>query len=272
MPLGSPKLVGEPAGDCSPITIGGIRTAAGSSGRRISLGKPALRWPQAALPTAAQRRSSTGSCLNAAAPVSLQSICARPDRPPGSLSGGTSLRWVALLHPSSLLTGLRRTPSQAHGHPLPPVPGPSACWTSPWDMASWPSPKGWGAPTPCAEPVRAPSTHETHAGPAGAHKAWQPWAARMLHGCSRPWARRGQPGADQAQHRPRAHTVTRSPAMGSTESPGQARHRPRLHCPQPLPRGARVYSAVLPLPWGREVLLRRTEILPAAMSCHLRFC
>lgn len=27
-----------------------------------------------------------------------------------------------------------------------------------------------------------------------------------------------------------------------------------------------------PLPGGQEVAPRRTEILPAAMSCHLRFC
>lgn len=47
---------------------------------------------------------------------------------------------------------------------------------------------------------------------------------------------------------------------------------PCHHGPQPLLRGAGVCPAMLPLPGGQEVLSRRREILPAAMSCHLRFC
>lgn len=45
VPLGS-ELVGEPAGDCSPITVSAIGAAAGSSGRRISLDSPLRAGPE----------------------------------------------------------------------------------------------------------------------------------------------------------------------------------------------------------------------------------
>ena len=73
--LGSPKLAGEVAGDCSPITISGIRAAASSSGKRMSLDSLLLTAPRAALPTAAQHRGSASSCLNAVATEFAEHLC-----------------------------------------------------------------------------------------------------------------------------------------------------------------------------------------------------
>lgn len=280
-----PSSAGGAAGDCSPPAASWVRAAASSSGRRTSPGSllPAgpkqprrrLRSPVVApapaltlLPPWIRRAPTQVPCPEAH--LSRGRLCrlhcaASPfpaDRAPPRAQPSLRLALPVPLAP----------PACPHPH-LPPGSGASAHRTLVGTQLPWPSPKGWGVPPPLRGARKSPPALSRHTRARlgltkRGRRRQRGDAARMLQ----PRGSRGAARADWAQRRPCARSATRSPAMGSTECTGQAWRCPRLRCPQPLPRGARICPAVLPLPGGQEVLPRRTGILPAAMSCHLRFC